>query len=201
MSNAENKQGKRFYVYLLCKPSGKPFYVGKGTRNRVDMHEREAQGGCGCHKCRTIRKIQRQGKQIVKQIIFETDNEIQAYKYESDLIDTIGLCFLTNQKPGSAWHVNQYWNVRAPHSPMDLSEGEYCQYLRRASRNAQEFKEQLHTWRLDKRRMLRNELAHKRHWLSGLDTTDLELKIAELNYALGIEMEQQMFDFDGEKTS
>lgn len=49
--------------------------------------------------------------------------------------------------------------------------------------------------------MLRNELAHKRHWLPGRDTTELELKIAELNYALGIEMEQQMFDFGGEKTS
>lgn len=50
-----------FYVYLLCRPDGHPFYVGKGTNKRALEHEAEARrnhpiGETNPFKCNVIRK-------------------------------------------------------------------------------------------------------------------------------------------------
>jgi hypothetical protein len=76
----------RFYVYILFRPSNQPFYVGKGVDDRVNVHEKEAKRGHECHKCRVIRKIWRNGREIKKQIVFRTDDEDQAYRVEAQLI-------------------------------------------------------------------------------------------------------------------
>lgn len=79
--------GHPFYVYLLLRPNGKPFYVGKGTGRRISSHEGEARkGNCRCHKCNIIRKIWRQGEQVGRQIIFATNNEITALQVEARTI-------------------------------------------------------------------------------------------------------------------
>lgn len=90
---------KKFYVYTLAYPGGKVFYVGKGQGNRVMNHEREAASKCKCYKCRTIRKIWRGQQEIERAIVFETEDESEAYDREIALIAKYGrenLCNCTD---------------------------------------------------------------------------------------------------------
>lgn len=59
-----------YYVYVLFRPDGKPFYVGKGTGRRIFQHESEARqnhpvGESNPYKCNVIRKILRENKQLI----------------------------------------------------------------------------------------------------------------------------------------
>ncbi|WP_213981531.1 GIY-YIG nuclease family protein [Sphingomonas sp. dw_22] len=59
----------RYYVYLLCRPDGRPFYVGKGLKKRALDHEAEALrhhpvGESNPFKCNVIRKIVRDGHTV-----------------------------------------------------------------------------------------------------------------------------------------
>lgn len=90
----------RFYVYVLARPDGSPFYVGKGTGDRVFHHDSEARRGCRCHKCNVIRKIWKQGGQVLRYIVFETDDEQEAFAYECELIALYKRETLTNQTDG-----------------------------------------------------------------------------------------------------
>src|SRR5690349_16029648 len=89
-----------YYVYLLLRPDGRPFYVGKGCGERIRNHEQDAKRGHQCHKCNVIRKIWRNGGKIRPVIIFATANEQEAFDYEARLIENIGLGNLTNRLPG-----------------------------------------------------------------------------------------------------
>lgn len=90
----------KYYVYILARPNGKPFYVGKGVRDRVYHHEREARKGHKCHKCNIIRKIWRQGGEIQRYTVFTTDDEQEALKYEMELIALYGRPTLANITDG-----------------------------------------------------------------------------------------------------
>ena len=90
----------RFYVYILCRPDGSPFYVGKGSRNRVFDHDAEARSGHKCHKCNVIRKVWRNGGAVQRYILLETTNEQEALDYEVELISLYGLNTLTNVTAG-----------------------------------------------------------------------------------------------------
>lgn len=85
-----------FYVYILARPNGKPFYVGKGQRNRIYVHESEARTDCPCHKCRVIRKIWRNGGEVQRYKVLTTHDETEAYAYEVQLIALIGRESLVN---------------------------------------------------------------------------------------------------------
>jgi|SRR5215469_7383645 len=88
-----------WYVYTYAFPEGTVFYVGKGCHNRINEHEREAQGGCACKKCCTIRSIWESGKPVQKRIVYETLVEREAFAYENKLINEVyGLENLTNLK-------------------------------------------------------------------------------------------------------
>lgn len=89
-----------FYVYVLARPNGKPFYVGKGVGRRVYRHEEEARSGCPCHKCSVIRKIWKQGGEVQRYTVFTTDNEQEAFAYEIELIALYGRGNLTNHTDG-----------------------------------------------------------------------------------------------------
>jgi hypothetical protein len=92
---------KQFYVYELVDPrDGKPFYVGKGQRDRVSDHVREANRGVHSHKCNKIRSIQNDGLAIQTRIVKEFRNEDAAYRFEEKHIASIGLDKLTNIAPG-----------------------------------------------------------------------------------------------------
>lgn len=86
----------KYYVYTLSYPSGIVFYVGKGTRDRLHQHEKEAKKGCKCKKCKVIRAILKSGYCISKSIVFTTDDETEAYQEEDRLMKSLkGL--LTNK--------------------------------------------------------------------------------------------------------
>lgn len=92
----------RFYVYILCRPNGKPFYVGKGTGRRVHRHDDEARRGCRCHKCNIIRKIWKSGGDVQRYIVFTTDDEQEALAYEVELIALYGQKNLANVTEGGS---------------------------------------------------------------------------------------------------
>jgi hypothetical protein len=90
-----------WYVYTYAYPNGSVFYVGKGCHARIEDHEREAQRGCECEKCRTIRQIWQSGQPVQKRIVYETLDEQEAFKQEQRLIiDVFGLENLTNRSGG-----------------------------------------------------------------------------------------------------
>jgi len=72
------------------------FYVGKGTKGRIDQHEKEAQKGCDCQKCQVIRRIWEKGFPVKKRIVFETLVESDALTREMELIAKHSGKHLTN---------------------------------------------------------------------------------------------------------
>src|SRR5262245_55238236 len=89
-----------FYVYVLARPDGRAFYVGKGKKYRIYRHEAEARSTCRCHKCNVIRKIWRNGGQVQKNFIFTTEDEQEAFDYERATIAFYGRENLTNRTDG-----------------------------------------------------------------------------------------------------
>ena len=95
------------YVYLLCYPDGVPFYVGKGTNDRIYHHIGEARRtNKQTQNLDTIRKTLNEKKEISLCIdsICETDK--QAFKRENELILQYGresenTGTLKNIKPGN----------------------------------------------------------------------------------------------------
>lgn len=72
------------------------FYVGKGTKNRIDDHEKEAKKGVCSHKCNKIRSL----PYILKQKIALFNDEQEAYDFETERIAFYGLKNLTNVVAG-----------------------------------------------------------------------------------------------------
>lgn len=89
-----------FYVYILYRPDGRPFYVGKGHGNRINAHESFAKMGHKARRYSIIRKIWREGGQVVKYKVFETYDVDEAYAMERYLIASIGRESLTNETDG-----------------------------------------------------------------------------------------------------
>ena len=97
---------KGYYVYALqdsSKPFTKadkyglrfePFYVGKGTGNRSEIHEKHAAKYEASHNPRLLLKIQqlvKAGTTIVTSNIFESDVESEAYEKEAEALKHYGL--------------------------------------------------------------------------------------------------------------
>lgn len=92
---------RRFYVYTLSDPrNGQTFYVGKGQRDRLMHHEREARRGIHSRKCQRIREIWESGFEVQRAIVARFEVSAEAYEAERALIESIGLANLTNVLPG-----------------------------------------------------------------------------------------------------
>jgi hypothetical protein len=82
----------RFYVYSLGYPNGEVFYIGKGgggvggIGSRIHSHTWQAKSGKAGRRCDIIRSILATGETVLTNILFETDDEGQAYKEEIRLI-------------------------------------------------------------------------------------------------------------------
>lgn len=82
-----------FYVYLLFRPDGRPFYVGKGVKFRALEHEAEARrhhpyGESNPFKCNVIRKIIRDGGEVGYRIerYYDSAHQAQCLDREAELI-------------------------------------------------------------------------------------------------------------------
>jgi hypothetical protein len=92
-----------FYVYELLDPrDGSVFYVGKGKRDRIDAHEKEARAGKRGGKADRIREIEAAGLSVVKRKVARFGNAVDALRHEAGLVEHYGLDRLTNVLPGGS---------------------------------------------------------------------------------------------------
>jgi hypothetical protein len=97
-----------YYVYVLRRPDGTPFYVGKGTGFRAFAHENEARHPNGptsnAHKLNVIRAMKRRSESILYELDAVFPSEDAAYARETALITTWRRLHeggtLTNRAPG-----------------------------------------------------------------------------------------------------
>jgi hypothetical protein len=94
---ALNKLNGLYYVYLLCRPDRRPFYVGKGVKRRALEHEAEAMrqhplGETNPFKCNVIRKIRKAGHDVLYRIdsVYEPRDELRCLEREAALIKQHG---------------------------------------------------------------------------------------------------------------
>lgn len=120
----------RFYVYILSRPDGRPFYVGKGQGNRIDNHETAARRGVASKCCNIIRKIWRLGGEVAKQKVFWTDDEHDAFEMERRIIAAIGRENLANNTDGgdgaSGWEPTQEWHEKVQAAKIGKPRSEAC---------------------------------------------------------------------------
>ena len=96
------------YVYLLYRPDGRPFYVGKGNGSRVFDHENEARHPnnrrSNAHKLNVIRMIWRSSCEVAYGIDATFRDDESAYNREMELISYYKRLheggILTNRAPG-----------------------------------------------------------------------------------------------------
>jgi hypothetical protein len=83
--------GKRFYIYVLKRPCGDPFYIGVGTGRRfLDHFHYAARKHLRSHKLSIIRKIKADGKSVVFDIECHSDDRALVEQRERNLIALIG---------------------------------------------------------------------------------------------------------------
>lgn len=100
---------ERHYVYELVDPrSESVFYVGKGSGDRAQQHERGVRGNSEYYKRRNpklfnkILKILQADLSVEIRIVLRCQNEQDAFSYEKKRIDYHGLEHLCNLTPGGA---------------------------------------------------------------------------------------------------
>ena len=82
---------RNFYVYRLrLETSDAPFYIGKGTGLRMDVHFRPSSLKKKSHKNHIIRKAIADGVKVLKEIIRDELTEQEAFALEVELIAAYG---------------------------------------------------------------------------------------------------------------
>jgi hypothetical protein len=89
MTPTQSYTDRKFYVYILFRETGMPFYVGKGSGNRWMGHEKDAKY-LDSYKDRIIRKMVAEGHKIRRRKFVEGLTEEAAFFLEKALIKKIG---------------------------------------------------------------------------------------------------------------
>ncbi len=109
-----------FYVYEFRDQDGFPFYVGKGSKQRIQQHIQRAKRGIASHFYNKLRKLWSEGFQHQAVIVFETLFEDHAFQEEKRLISYYGRDCLTNQTDGGDGPSNPSEEVRSKISKANL---------------------------------------------------------------------------------
>ena len=129
MSNQKLSEEKKFYVYGLYDPNEHfPFYVGKGTGNRMNNHTKGRCKGKNDHKDKKIAKIKRQGREPYAKKIFQNLTERKAYNREWALIhilDATPKCKLTNIRKSWGRGLNGVRNKQTKEKISNTLKGKY----------------------------------------------------------------------------
>lgn len=80
----------RYYVYVLFRENGVPFYVGKGQRDRWTTHEWYARRGAKGYRFNIIRAMLARGAEVPRVKLHEGLTEECAHRYETALIVAVG---------------------------------------------------------------------------------------------------------------
>ena len=90
------KRHLKYYVYVLCDCDNKPFYVGKGKKDRVFDHEKEtAETTSNIEKYLKIQECINKVGRLNKYIIHSGLTEMEAYACELSLIKLLSFCDVT----------------------------------------------------------------------------------------------------------
>ena len=109
-----------YYVYVLSRPCGTPFYVGKGVGDRVFHHEREAiNTTLRSHKLNTLRALHSAGHDVGYTVEVMA-SEAEALARERELIQMhgrhcLGTGCLTNMTDGGEGPANYSEETRQRH--------------------------------------------------------------------------------------
>lgn len=86
----EDALGFKYYVYTLSDMSGTIFYVGKGSRGRLYEHEKAVRKGLIPNNNQKlyerIRQILDNEEWITYNVVYRTDDESEAFRFEKELI-------------------------------------------------------------------------------------------------------------------
>lgn len=104
MEPGEGQEDRRFYVYFLRRPDKEdpiepwndcPFYVGKGSNDRIKVHRKEANDlrhkpGRKTVKIRLIHKLWKHGLDFTEEIILDNLTEQESFETEKEIIKIYG---------------------------------------------------------------------------------------------------------------
>lgn len=147
-----------YYVYFLISPSDdKIFYIGKGKGNRMRRHVHLAKKGKisngNDYLFRKIKSILESYDDVIYKVVYKTDDEIDAYEKEKELINNYGLENLCNLSIGYNIITEEMKN-KISNSVKKLYENiEYKEKLRQIY-NSEDYK-------LSQSKALKNSILHK----------------------------------------